>query len=148
MSIIPTIVEYNKIKYNYSFVKKTLLENILDYDYDEFPDIEIGDWILVDVNYENNFKCGIIVDIDIYNPCSYINSARCENTYTDYCDIIIFEDNHSILECKTNYIIAHLSFNIIQNILNDIKKKKLKKDMFDITNKIIELFTNKKISWK
>lgn len=110
-----TAINHRGNKFN-NFVMKDMLDNTF-IDYDEFPQIDKGDWLSLTFDDDKDIKYGIVVDIFVYSPYD-IDVSMC------YQDIYYVKSiDGKVYECFGNNICSHICTQKIKSFLKELKNK-------------------------
>ncbi len=104
-----------------------------------FPDIVSGDWVGVSGNMGVDTKYGLVLRVE------YDERPGWEDAAEEYY-IHIVEDNQDIKYCPTE-LVSHAPMTALNKINQKILEIKLRKDMYEITNRLIASYTNSSIVW-
>ncbi len=97
--------------------------------------ISINDWVAIE-DTTISLRFGKVCNIEF-------SDNRIENKIYS----IFIEEENKIINCYSFAIIAHISVDPYNKLLEDIRKKQISKDMIKVTNMIISKKTNKIIKW-
>ncbi len=97
--------------------------------------IAINDWIAIE-DTSISLRFGKVFDIENFDKTIDKRIYR-----------VFIEEENKIINCYSFAIIAHISIDPYNKLLEDIRKKQISKDMIKVTNMIICKKTNKIIKW-
>lgn len=111
-----TSISHRGNRFNVIAMKAMLDNDYIDFESDDFPIINKGDWTAI-TTADNNIEYGIVVDVFEYSPYE-IDISMC------YQDIYYVRTLDNIVhDCFYNDICSHVSTRKIKSIAKELKKK-------------------------